>query len=418
MCRVGNVPTLLSAVKHAQQSPCSPLPGSSRLATKNKGCGESDEQVGRYDRYILSQLLVLFGFFSLVLISVYWINQAVDLFDSLLADGQNVRVFIEFTLLALPQIMLLVLPVSAFVAVLYIFNRMTTESEMVVLQTSGLGPVRLLRPVLVFGLLLASLIAVSAHVLTPAARTQLNERSAQVSQDLAGRFLRAGEFIHPTTGLTVFIREITEIGEFRDVFLQDRTDPRTETTYTAQRALLIEGTDGPRLVMFDGMAQGRDQVSDRLSIVQFDDFTYPLAGLIDLGQERVRDIRELNTGLLLTADAAEAEARGSTVEAMRFTAHDRIVKSLFALFIPMIGAAALMTGTFSRFGVWPQILMAVGFMVPLQMSWNFSGTIAQSDLSMMWLAYLQPVLALAIALVLVAFASRRKRAPRMRGLAA
>ena len=28
------------------------------------------------------KLIVLFGFFSLVLISVYWINEAVDLFDS------------------------------------------------------------------------------------------------------------------------------------------------------------------------------------------------------------------------------------------------------------------------------------------------------------------------------------------------
>lgn len=370
--------------------------------------------MGRYDRYILSQLLVLFGFFSLVLISVYWINQAVDLFDSLLADGQNVRVFVEFTLLALPRIMLLVLPISAFVAALYIFNRMTTESELVVLQTAGLGPVRLLRPVLLFGLLLAALIAVSAHILTPASRTQFNERSAQVSQDLAGRFLRAGEFIHPTRGLTVFIREITEIGEFRDVFLQDRTDPRTETTYTAQRALLVEGPDGPRLVMFDGMAQGRDLISERLSIVQFDDFTYALAGLIDLGQERVRDIRELSTRTLLTADEAEAEAFGSSVLDMRFIAHDRIVKSLFALMIPVIGAAALMTGTFSRFGVWPQILMAVGLMVPLQMSWNFSGTIAQQSLSMMWIAYLQPILAVLIAGGLVAFAARHRRRPRER----
>ena len=368
--------------------------------------------MGRYDRYILSQLLVLFGFFSLVLISVYWINQAVDLFDSLLADGQNVRVFIEFTALALPQIMLLVLPVSAFVAVLYIFNRMISESELVVLQTSGLGPIRLLRPVILFGLLLAGLIAISAHVLTPASRTQFNERSEQVSQDLAGRFLRAGEFIHPTGGLTVFIREITEIGEFRDVFLQDRTDPRTETTYTAQRALLVEGRDGPRLVMFDGMAQARDMVSGRLSIVEFDDFTYALAGLVELGGDRVRDIRELNTGLLLTADEATAEALGSTVTDMRFTAHDRIVKSLFALFIPIIGAAALMTGTFSRFGVWPQIMTAVALMVPLQMSWNFSGTIAQRDLSVMWLAYLQPSLAALTALTLVILAGRRRRPSR------
>jgi len=374
--------------------------------------------VGRYDRYILSQLLVLFGFFSLVLISVYWINQAVDLFDALIADGQNVRTFVQFTALALPQIMLLVLPISAFVAVLYIFNRMISESELVVLQTAGLGPIRLLRPVLVFGLLLASLIAVSAHILTPIARGQFNDRSAQVSQDLAGRFLRAGEFIHPTSGLTVFIREITEIGEFRDVFLQDRTDPRTEATYTAQRALLVEGVDGPRLVMFDGSAQGRDLITGRLSVVEFDDFTYPLTGLVNLSSDRVRDIREYSTGLLLTADETRAAALSSTVTEMRFIAHDRIVKSLFALFIPVIGAAALMTGTFSRFGVWPQIMGAVGLMVPLQMSWNFSATIAQRDLSVMWMAYIQPCLAALVALVLVVLATRRRRRPSAAGLPA
>lgn len=375
--------------------------------------------MGRYDRYILSQLLVLFGFFSLVLISVYWINQAVDLFDSLLADGQNIRVFIEFTLLALPRIMLLVLPVSAFVAVLYIFNRMISESELIVLQTAGLGPLRLLRPVAIFGVILSVLIAVSAHILTPASRTQFNERSVQVSQDMAGRFLRAGEFLHPTRGLTVFIRDITEIGEFRDVFLQDRTETRTETTYTAQRALLIEGEDGPRLVMFDGIAQGRDRVSGRLTVVQFDDFTYPLAGLIDLPRNRVRDIRELSTRELITADDAQAQARGSTVLEMRFTAHDRIVKSLFALFIPIIGAATLMIGSFSRFGVWPQIMLAVGFMVPLQMSWNVSGAIAQESLSTLWVAYTQPVLSALLCLALVAYGTRRKVRPRgMEGAAA
>ncbi|MEM9754651.1 MAG: LPS export ABC transporter permease LptF [Pseudomonadota bacterium] len=368
--------------------------------------------MGRYDRYVLSQLLVLFGFFSMVLISVYWINEAVDLFDALLADGQNLSVFLEFTALSLPQIMLLVLPVSSFVAALYIFNRMIQESELVVLQTSGLGPLRLLRPVILFGLILALLIGASAHFLTPAARTQFNERSTEVSRDLAGRFLRAGAFLHPTNNLTVFIREITEIGELRDVFLQDRTDPASEATYTAHRALLVPGTEGLRLVMFDGMAQTRDASTGRLAIVQFDDFTYDLGALVGDPSDRARDIRELGTRLLLTADADVAESFGATVTEMRFAAHDRIVKSLFVFFIPVIGAATLMTGNFSRFGVWPQILLAVGLLVPLQMSWNFSGTVAENDLSLMWLAYTQPTLALITAVVMVAIAGRRRARPR------
>lgn len=374
--------------------------------------------MARYDRYILSQLLVLFGFFSLVLISVYWVNQAVDLFDSLLADGQNVAVFLEFTALSLPQIMLLVLPVSAFVAVLYIFNRMISESELVVLQTAGLGPLRLLRPVFIFSLILAVLIAVPAHILAPAARTEFNDRSTEVSRDLAGRILQAGEFIHPTGGVTVFIREITELGEFRDIFLQDRSDPEAETTYTAQRALLVRAEGGPRLVMFDGLAQTRLAAGDRLAVVQFDDFTYDLGGLIDIPEERLRDIRELPTPVLLFADDAVAELFGSTPVAMRFVAHDRIVKALFALFIPVIGAATLMTGAFSRFGVWPQILAAVVIIIPLQMIWNVTGTMAQRDISLLWMAYIQPLAAALTAAAMIALAMRKRRRRRLREVAA
>ena len=39
--------------------------------------------MSRFDRYLLSQLVALFGFFALILVSVYWVNRAVGLFDRL-----------------------------------------------------------------------------------------------------------------------------------------------------------------------------------------------------------------------------------------------------------------------------------------------------------------------------------------------
>ena len=68
--------------------------------------------MARFDRYLLSQLLALFGFFSLVLVAVYWINQAVGLFDRLIGDGQTALVFQEFSALGLPNLIRMVLPVS------------------------------------------------------------------------------------------------------------------------------------------------------------------------------------------------------------------------------------------------------------------------------------------------------------------
>jgi lipopolysaccharide export system permease protein len=366
--------------------------------------------LGRYDRYILSQLIVLFGFFSLVLISVYWINEAVDLFDSLIADGQTLSVFLEFTALSLPQIMLIVLPVSAFVATLYIFNRMIGESELVVLQTAGLSALRLLRPVLVFGLLVAVLVGVLGNLLAPAARSQFIDRSQEVQEDLTGRFLREGQFIHPADGLTVYIRRITELGEFRDLFLQDRSDPRVETTYTATRALLVRAEGGPRLVMFDGLAQTLDLSTQRLATVRFNDFTYDIGALIEEGGFRSYDRRELSTPVLLGADAALAARLDLDLAQMRFAGHDRIARSLFVIFPPLIAAACLMLGGFSRFGVWPQIMLAVALVIPLQMVWNVAETTAVRDARLFSLAYAQPAVAALLAAALAWRAGSRRRA--------
>ncbi|RFU12208.1 LPS export ABC transporter permease LptF [Rhodobacteraceae bacterium W635] len=373
--------------------------------------------MGRYDRYILSQLLILFSFFSLVLVSVYWVNSAVGLFDRLIGDGQSLRVFLEFSALSMPQIILLVVPVSGFVAAIYVTNRMISESELVVMQTAGCSALRLLRPVWAFGLIIAVLVAVLAHLLVPAARGQLMTRSVEVSADLTGRLLREGEFIHPTTGVTVYIRDITELGEFRDVFLQDRSQPGTETTYTAQRALLVSSQDGPRLVMFEGIAQTLQTADGRLSIVEFSDFTYDIAGLIEAPGGRLLHIRELPTSVLLFAPAAYAEAQGSTLAAFRFAGHDRLAKPFYALFVPVIAAATLMLGAFSRFGIWPQILLAILLMVPLQMSWNVAESVGARQAGMAWLAWLQPALTMLTAAIMTTLAMRGHRRPRTEGAA-
>jgi lipopolysaccharide export system permease protein len=374
--------------------------------------------LGRYDRYILSQLLALFSFFSLVLVSVYWVNSAVGLFDRLIGDGQSLRVFLEFSALSLPQIIFLVLPVSAFVAAVYVTNRMVSESELVVLQTAGCSALRLLRPVWVFGIVTAMLLAILAHFLVPAARSQIMNRSIEVSQDMTGRLLREGQFLHPTDGLTVYIRQITELGEFRDVFLQDRSQPDVETTYTARRALLISSDAGPRLVMFEGVAQTLQAEGQRLSIIEFDDFTYDIAGLIEAPGARTRHIRELSTAVLLFAPRAFAEAQGSTLAAFRFAGHDRIARPFFALFVPVIAAATLMLGAFSRFGIWPQILLAIALIIPLQMVWNAAESVGARQDGMAWLAYLQPAMSGAIAALMITLSLRGHKRPRRQEAAA
>jgi len=356
--------------------------------------------LGLFDRYLSGQLLMYFSFFSLVLVAVYWVNRAIGLFDQLIAGGSNILTFLEFTALALPNVIMAVLPVSALVATLYGINRLAAESEMVVAQTTGLSPWRLARPVLIFGFVVALMVSVLAHVLTPASRSALAVRGAELSQDVTARFLKEGEFIHPGAGITVYVREITPRGELLGLFLQDRRSPEVRTSYTAERAILVRADPdlggGTRLVMFDGMAQTLQTMDRNLVTTTFNDFAYDLAGLAGSAAARTRDPRELSTPELLRADATTQELTGVDVAKLQYEGHLRISEALFAFALPLMALGFLMLGGYSRLGLWRQILAAVVAAIILKMLGNIAETAARGQVGGWWLTYVPSLMTLAL----------------------
>lgn len=364
--------------------------------------------MARFDRYFLSQLLTLFGFFSLVLVGVYWINRAVTLFDQIISDGQSAGVFFELTLLTLPNVIRLVLPISAFVAAVYVSNRLMTESEIVVMQAAGFGPFRLARGPIVFGLVVTLLLAVLQHWLVPASRAELTDRRAELAQNVTARFLVDGRFMHPADGLTIYIREITETGELRGVFLSDNRD-QARTIYTATTALLVRTETGPKLVMVEGLAQTLDPASGRLATTRFSDFAYDLADLIVGAGPARRDPRELSTGALLAPDAATLEATGRPASVLLYEAHSRFAQPFFGLAGALIGFAALLAGGFSRFGLWRQTALAIVLLIGVQMLDNLVADAALARAALLPAVYLPPVLGVAAAAALLAWSGRRRR---------
>jgi len=352
--------------------------------------------------------MMLFGFFALVLVAVYWVNRAVLLFDDLIADGQSAWVFLEFTALTLPNVVWLVLPVAAFVAAVYGTNRLMTESELVVLQATGFSPYRLARPVLYFGLIVALLMSVLGHVLVPASRARLSARNDEIAQNVTARILKEGVFIHPAAGITVYIQEVTPAGELRNIFLSDSREPGQSTTYTAERAMLVKGEAGPKLVMFDGMAQHLTGPDARLSTTRFADFAYDIGALIsprDTGRQYLSD---MPTHQLVGLDDATLRGMGTNRLAVANEIHDRFVQPLLAPVAALLGFAALLMGGFSRFGLWQNIAAAVALLVVVKMIGNATVGMAQKSATALPLLYLPIVFGLLIAALMLWLSARSR----------
>ena len=360
---------------------------------------------GRFDRYLLSQLLMLFGFFALVLVLVYWVNRAVVLFDQLIANGQSAVVFLEFTALSLPNVIRVVLPIAAFTATVYVGNKLSSESELVVVQATGFSPWRLIRPILVFGCFVFATSSVLAHFLVPISLTRLNERTIEISENMTARLLSEGQFLHPADDITFYIREISPVGELRNIFLSDTRDPEASMTYTAREALLIRGETAPTLLMFDGMAQRFETDGKLLSVTRFEDFVFSLDGLVDTIASGRRRPDELPTPVLLVASERTQSITGVSRSALIAEAHERISNSLNGLVAPLIGFAALLMGGFSRFGVWRQIFVAILALIAVQMLTQMGQGIVQKDASWWLVGYIGPAFGIALGVGMLALAA-------------
>jgi lipopolysaccharide export system permease protein len=363
----------------------------------------------RFDRYLLVQLLAVFGFFALVLVSIYWVNRAVGLFDQLIGDGQSALVFLEFSLLTLPNVIRVVLPVAAFAAAVYVANRLMQDSELVVMQATGFSSFRLARPVLWFGLIVTAALLVLSHVLVPASRLALLDRYAEIRQNVTARFLTDGQFTHPADGLTLYVRELAPSGELLDLFLSDTRTVGTSVTYTAEKALFARTDSGPKLLMFNGMVQQVSGPDRRLSLTRFADFTYDLGALMPEAAPGARSIDALSTAELLAADPAVVAETGETRAAFLYDAHDRFAQPLLAVAAALIGFATLLTGSFTRFGLWRQVILAIMILVAVQAVSSVSTGIGmQSEQGWIW-AYAAPVFGVAVGTGILWWSQRPRR---------
>ena len=374
--------------------------------------------MSKFDRYVLSQYLLYFGFFSLILVAVFWLNQAVILFDVLIGDGQSALVFLEFSALALPRLIRMVLPMAAFAAVLYFTNRLSNESELTVMQATGSSPWQMARPAAGFGVIVAVMMAILTNLLLPSSVARLSLREGEIAQNIAARLLTEGTFLHPTDGVTFYIREISADGALNDVFLSDRRDPAQIVLYTAARAFFVREDDGARLIMVDGMAQALETGRNALSLTHFEDFSYDISALIPANVARARSHRAIPTLELLLHRDRIAETEGHGLGKLTEELHVRFTRPLNCLAVALLGVSTLLLGGFSRFGLWRQMVAAFFLLVVLETVRGMVSPPVVSNPAIWPLLYLPPALAMALSAVFLHVASRPGRLRPSAGAAA
>ena len=90
----------------------------------------------------------------------------------------------EMTALNLPKFMAVILPIAIFAAILVVYNKLTNDSELVVMRAAGVGQMSLARPGLMRGLLGVFIGFALQLYLVPASTHAFKFAAVQLSQQL------------------------------------------------------------------------------------------------------------------------------------------------------------------------------------------------------------------------------------------
>jgi Predicted permeases len=186
-------------------------------------------------RYILREHIgpLLFALSALTALLV--LNQVAKRFGDLVGKGLSWGVIGEFFFLSIPFIVAMTLPMAVLVAVLYAFSRLAAENEVTALRASGVSVVRLVRPVLVAGAVLAVLMLIFNDQVLPRA----NHRLRTLQMDIARKkptFALREQVINEVIPGKIFLKTghiDPATNKLREVFIYNFEDPTHRKTIYA-----------------------------------------------------------------------------------------------------------------------------------------------------------------------------------------
>ena len=208
------------------------------------------------DRYIFKGLIppLLINLFFLT--SIFLMTRMLQITNLIVNYNVSLASIGLILLFSIPHFLVFVLPMSVMLGILLTLMRMSADNEIIALKSGGVSLYRLLPPI--FILALAGFLATLFMTLygmphSKAAIARLTYTMLASNTDVG---LKARTFNTRFKGVTLYVNEVDLHDRMmKDVFIEDRRNPKAVSTIVAPRGRFIKDSKGRsvRLRLFNGM---------------------------------------------------------------------------------------------------------------------------------------------------------------------
>lgn len=339
-------------------------------------------------RQALGPLLAILGALAAIAILTQGLNQL----DIIITNRRAGFAFAWVTVLALPQLISLILPMAMFIAAVYALNRMQSESEVAVLYGAGVSRQHIARPIVQLAWLAALLHLAINVIIQPAAFEERRRVFYELRTDIASSLIEEGSFTFPTEGLTLYARSRGGAGELRDLLINDARS-EVPITYSARAGAIVteerNGEPVPAIVMRDGQVQ-RQNEDGGVDVLDFDRYVLELgAGFEQAELFYLKASDRTLYELFLPDRTAHYDQRN--IDQFAAEGHARISSPLLNIAMAMIALVGVLGGEFRRQGYGRRIMIAAILALVLRLAALGMQAAAEDETDLNALQYLLPI---------------------------
>ena len=343
------------------------------------------------NRYIFREALGSWFLVTVVLLFILLSNQ----FAEVLADAAANRlprdaVFVVLGLSSL-QYLTILAPLGLFLGLMLALARFNSDSEMAALMACGIGPGRLMAPLLLLASILFAGLSWISLEQGPAAVRAIEGLELRAKQELELGFLQAGRFTTPDGGDTViYAREVSDDGRIGDVFIQRREGDLVTIVLAASGERQRDEEEGYQtFVLYDGQRYEGVPGQRDFRVMEFAEHGIPLVlRSADVPEPELQAIPSLT---LLRSDSLEFRAE------LHWRAAAPVSLLILALLAIPLSRSQPREGRFGRIAVGILVYIVYNNLLAVARVWLERGVVPEW-VGLWWVH----ILVLSVALVLLA----------------
>ncbi len=318
-----------------------------------------------FDSYVIKSLSIVMAFVAITLAAIILLTQSLKFLELIINSGASSGAFWMLAFLALPRFFEVILPIAIMIAGIFVYNRMTTDSEVIVMRAAGKSPLQIARPGLILSLIVTVILLFITTWLAPVSLAQMVKMRQVVKAQYSTLLFQQGIFNEIGKNLTVYIDKRTPNGELEGLLIYDsRPENTVPVTVVAKRGVVVATDEGQQVLVYDGSRQEFNKRTGVLNRLDFKRYSIDLPDSLAI-RTRWKEPNERTFMELLQPDEQNAIDLKYKNEFI-IEANRRIAGSFLPLTFISVTLCFLLLGSLNRRGQSARVLLAVISVIFLQ----------------------------------------------------